>query len=289
MRLIVIAIVVFLIVVLVAYRWFTSRFDRYARELMDQVRGEWTVPARGAVDNERLPAVVRRYLASALVATSPARPRCAHLVQSAELRMGPNKPWKALRCEQVIATGHPGFVWYAEQPFGPISIVRVIDAYVSGHGYLQARLFGSLPVANASGPELDRGELMRYLAELAWAPDAIVFNHALRWRAIEDNAVVVEADSDGGVAQVRLYFDRQGNIVEMQADERNAMENGKLVPRPWRGLFSDHHVIGGRRIPTRAEVGYVYDSGYAAYWRGQITEYRVEYDRDVVSPGENLS
>ena len=190
--------------------------------------------------------------------------------------MGPNKPWQPLNCEQVISVKTPGFVWYADQPRGAMSIVRVIDAFVEGSGFLQARLFGSIPVARFSGPEADRSELMRYLAELAWAPDAALYNTAIRWRALDDDVVELEADSNGGVARVRLYVNDLGDIVEMRADERGSTENGVVVPRPWRGVFSEHREMGGRRIPTAAEVGYVYDDGYKPYWRGRIIEYRIE-------------
>jgi hypothetical protein len=86
----------------------------------------------------------------------------------------------------------------------------------------------------------------------------------------------LEADSNGGLARVRLYFNTSGDIVEMQADARGSTENGIVVPRPWRGVYAEHREMGGRRIPTYAEVGYVYDDGYAAYWRGRITDYRLE-------------
>jgi hypothetical protein len=102
----------------------------------------------------------------------------------------------------------------------------------------------------------------------------------LRWRTIDQGTVdrgtvEIEADSSGGLARVRFYFDQRGDIVEMQADERGSFEGGVIVPRPWRGLFSDHQEIGGRRIPTRGEVGYVYDDGYSPYWRGRIVSYQL--------------
>ena len=42
---------------------------------------------------------------------------------------------------------------------------------------------GFIPLVRAQHTTaLQRGELMRYLAELAWAPDAILHNPHLRWR-----------------------------------------------------------------------------------------------------------
>ena len=50
---------------------------------------------------------------------------------------------------------------------------------------LEARLFGSLRLARAAGPHVGKGELMRYLAELAWAPHAMLHNPQLSWREID--------------------------------------------------------------------------------------------------------
>ena len=61
----------------------------------------------------------------------------------------------------------------------------------------------------------------------------------------------------------------------MQADARGALEGGKMVSRPWRGLFSAYQDIGGRRVPRRGEVGYIYEGGYAAYFRGEIIAYTI--------------
>jgi hypothetical protein len=48
----------------------------------------------------------------------------------------------------------------------PLLSAHVLDCYVDGEGLLEARLFGSLRLARAAGPQAAKGELMRYLAEL---------------------------------------------------------------------------------------------------------------------------
>ena len=50
----------------------------------------------------------------------------------------------------------------------------MIDAFVQGAGRLTVQLYGLITVANAAGAGIDRGEALRYLAELPWAPDAIL-------------------------------------------------------------------------------------------------------------------
>ncbi len=120
------------------------------------------------------------------------------------------------------------------------------------------------------------GEAYRYLAELPWAPDAILGNPDLEWRILARNIAEVRLATPAGAARVSFRFDAQGDIVEIEAKGRPARDaSGKEVLRDWRGYFRDYRQIGPRRIPGAAEVGYVYPEGYEAYFRCKITDYHL--------------
>jgi hypothetical protein len=74
------------------------------------------------------------------------------------------------------------------------------------------RLFGSLRLARAAGPQASKAELMRYLAELAWVPQAILHNTRLSWREIDATTIEVSAKSQAGPARVRRIFEN-GDIT----------------------------------------------------------------------------
>jgi hypothetical protein len=186
------------------------------------------------------------------------------------MRFSPHGKWQALTAAQVIAVHEPAFVWQARCRMAPLVTARVIDCYGKGQGWLEARLLRWVQVAYADGPETAKSELMRYLAELPWAPDAIRYNRALRWNSVDDRTFEVSADSVGGEARVRLTLDESGDIVDMRADDRPRMERGKAVPGNWFGLFSDYKEFSGYRIPARGEVGWDLAAGRFSYWRGEI-------------------
>jgi hypothetical protein len=199
------------------------------------------------------------------------------LEQAAEMEMNPGAGWQGLSARQAIATARTGFVWDAVQRRGPITIFRVIDAHVDGRGILKARLFGSVPVADGSGADFDRGEAMRYLAELPWAPDAILLNREIAWRVLDTGEIEARLAMAPRDAVVRFALDAAGDIAEMNADDRPATgSEGGITLRAWRGQFTDYGMIGGRRIPLRGEVGYFINGRYAPYWRGGITRYAIE-------------
>jgi hypothetical protein len=223
-----------------------------------------------------LPMLVEAFVKTAGV-TPEALGRTVALTQEAEMQMRPGGGWSPMTARQTISAGEAGFAWVATQTFGPLPLFRVIDSFVAGKGGLVVRLFGSFPIVRAEGADMDRGEVMRYLAELPWFPDAILGNGQLVWRLVAPREVSVAIDMPGGPAAVRFLFDETGDISEMRADDRPVRgDDGTVTTREWRGYFRDYRLIGGRRVPNEGEVGYVTDGAYAPYWKGRITGYTVD-------------
>jgi hypothetical protein len=198
--------------------------------------------------------------------------RAQRIVQQAEFRSGREGAWGPMPAVQHIGLGAPNFVWYARAPGPLVPRFTVIDAYVSGRGVLRANLLGSVPVANATGPVIDRSEAMRYLAELPWAPDAILGNPDILWSEREDGQVEAALDTPSGRAAILYTFDEAGDIVATLGLRPDRGADGAEILREWRGTFGEYGWVGGRRIPTRGEVGYVEDGSYWAYWRGRVTD-----------------
>jgi hypothetical protein len=102
--------------------------------------------------------------------------------QADEMKLSQDQPFFAVAARQVSGTRDPGFVWEATALLAHMVPIRVVDAHAEGKGWLEVRIAGAMPVANATGPESDKGEMMRFLSELAWNPDAILNAAALKWK-----------------------------------------------------------------------------------------------------------
>lgn len=204
-----------------------------------------------------------------------APPRTVVFRQTAELRLKPGGPFTPIEAWQTIALGKPGFVWDARAA-GAIMRFRVLDAFAEGRGTLEARAFGSVPMARVAGAETDLSEAMRYLAELPWAPDAILGNRDIIWRQIDAEHVEARLETSAGPARVVFQFDGDGDISAVAAQARPARDAaGRPAHLDWRGRFTGYRELGGRRIPAEAEVGYVYPTGYEAYFRCTVTDYQI--------------
>jgi hypothetical protein len=197
------------------------------------------------------------------------------LRQTGEIRAAADSSWRPFTAEQVISVSRIGFAWSARVQSMPLIATHILDCYVDGKGLLEARLCGSLPLARMAGPEISKGELMRYLAELVWAPHAIRYNPHLSWREIDASAVEVSAPNAIGEARVRLIF-RNGDIACIEADDRPRAVGRHIVSTRWEGRCWDYRQMDGCRIPTKAAVSWLLEDGPFEYWRGRVTAFRIK-------------
>ncbi len=193
------------------------------------------------------------------------------LTQSGDMRLGKGTRRSRFRARQTIDVCQTSFAWRAS--FGPFGAVSVCDAYSEGAGSLDVHLFGLLRLAHMDGPAFAKGEIMRYLAEIAWAPDAILLNSTLIWSAIDNRTLSVAAGSGAGYGSVRIDLDEEGRIGAIFAPDRPFADGKIIEERPWSGRFFDYRKHAGRWLPFGAEVGWTIDGKVANYWRGAMTSW----------------
>lgn len=195
------------------------------------------------------------------------------LRQTGRMRQDASSAWMSFRARQTIRTCECGFDWRART--GPGGIVGIRDALAGGRGLLRVRALGFIPIVRApASPDLTRGELMRYLAELPWAPGAILNNPDLRWRRDAPDRLVVGAGQGAISAEVTLALDRAGRIAEVLAPDRPRAVGRSFVPTPWRGRFLDYERHNGLWLPRRAEVAWVIGGTETCCFEGRIDGWR---------------
>lgn len=205
------------------------------------------------LDRTRLPAAVYD-LALRLGATAGANETDVRLKQSGHmLRSLESKSWMAFSATQTLSTRRCGFDWRAR--FGPLGVVSVRDAFENGEGCLDVKALGFIPIMRAKRtPALARGELMRYLAEIAMAPDAILHNADLRWRVDGPDTLAVSAGVAEISAEIVLSLDGDGRIAGTFAPDRPRSVTAPLCPRPGAGgsPTTDNIAAGGFRLQAKS-------------------------------------
>ncbi len=231
----------------------------------------------GSHELDGLPAPVQRYFRAVLKEGQP-------LVTSVSVEhtgtfnmSETGEQWKPFRSIQRVNTRRPGFVWDARLRMAPGIAVHVHDAYLAGEGILTAKLFGLLTVMKQpSTPELAEGELMRFFAEAAWYPTALLPSQGVRWEEVDDRSARATL-VDGEVSAAILFtFNDEGLIETVRAESRGRLIRGQVIPTPWQGRFWDYTMRQGMLIPLNGEVAWLLADGAKPYWRGRIQ--RIEYE-----------
>jgi hypothetical protein len=188
--------------------------------------------------------------------------------------------WRPFTSDQVVVTRRPGFDWNGDVAMLPGVPVRVHDTYVAGEGVLDARVLGLFPVADLRGTgDVAHGQLMRFLAEAAWYPTALLPSQGMRWEAVDDrSARATLADGDTAVS-VLFTFGDEGLIETVSAPARGRTVGDEVVPTPWQGRFWNYDERGGMRVPLDGEVAWLLPEGAKPYWRGHTEDIAHELAR----------
>ncbi len=238
------------------------------------------LPARfDSRELEGLPAVVQRYFRAALTEGQP-------LIGAVTIEMAglfnmsaTAEQWKAFSSWQRGVTRRPGFMWNARiSMMRPGLAVRVVDSYIAGNGLLHAAMLGLFTVAKVEGGgEIARGEFMRFFAETAWYPTALLPSQGVHWEGIGEqsaNASIV----DGPLTLTLLFrFNDAGLIDSVRAEARGGMVGNKVVMMPWECSMSDYQARDGMTVPSTGEAAWMRPDGRKPYFRGTIRALTYEF------------
>lgn len=190
------------------------------------------------------------------------------------MRMAPDRPWLPFEAEQTFSAVSLDFRWKARARLNRWLPMTVIDAFKDGRGLLLVRLFGILPVARSRGPVIDKGKVMRAIAELPWRPFGFV-EQALNWTVNAAGALRALYDDGRIKASVDFDVDTEGRVLGIRAEDRPRAAGKSIIETPWSGTFSEYRMFGAIRVPTKAEVTWHLPEGVFTWWRGRITAFRL--------------
>ena len=272
-----------IVAVLAAFAYGEHRWQSLTRELHSPL-----VLARQPADPccvdfgelDGLPVPVQRYFRTVLREDRPmvAGVRIAHSGTFNLATAG--ERWKPFQSDQMVTTRRPGFDWNGRIALIPGVPALAHDAYVGGEGILRVSLLGLVPLVELrdSGPLAD-GELMRFLAEAAWYPTALLPSQGVRWEAVDPDSARGTLSDGARRVSLLFRFSADGLIDSIESRSRDRMVAGKSVPTPWRGRFWNYVERDGMLVPLDGEVAWQLPAGPLPYWRGRVTRIAYQFAR----------
>lgn len=175
--------------------------------LCDEVETRSSHDVKETTNLKGLPQPIQRHLQKSLGLASPneAVRRIKMLSINQRGRFLLNGKWIDFTARQLFSASdaNPGFVWEANMKLPMFSLfgrslvtlpIHVKDAYVNGRGTMVGKLLGALTIVDMRDtPELNEGELSRWLGECIIFPTALIpadgkYGRKLRWKESEDDS-----------------------------------------------------------------------------------------------------
>lgn len=227
---------------------------------------------------EGLPAPVQRYFRAVLKNGQPVIASATIDLVGTFNMSATGEQWKRFTSTQRVVTRRPGFVWDAQVAMFPGVPLRVVDSYAAGVGHLRAAVLGLFTMADVSGGgEIARGELMRWLAEAAWYPTALLPSEGVRWQAVDDTSANATIADGTLTVSLMFDFDAAGLIASVRAAARGAGVGKDMVMLPWVCSLSNYQLRHGMLLPMAGEAAWLRPQGRSAYFKGSVANLSVEF------------
>ena len=242
---------VFLIIVIhaAAANYFNITTRREIKNLIGQ-----SAASRILVTEEKiagLPENVKQWLRSSGVVGKES-PTLVKVLQRGTLRTKPNGRWMPFQATQYFSVDPPSFVWSATIKAAPLVEIAGRDKLMNGHGNMLIKPLYLFNAANSSGTEVDQGTLIRYLAEMAWFPQAALSPY-ISWQSTNNREAIATITFGSVTASGIYHFDDEGRMTAFEA-QRYGDFNGHYRKETWYVATSGYKSFHGTTIGNVNEV-----------------------------------
>ncbi len=237
---------------------------------MNETRNNVRVQTERITENDLkdLPEVVQKYLRFSGVVGKMEISK-VRLKQAGEFRLKPEEKFRWLKAEQSVDLNRLSFFWK-----GKIGPVTAIDRFENGKGKMTIRLLGLIPLATSQGAEIDKGELVRFLAEGVWFP-TLFLQKQITWKEVDSQSARAFLTINNLTVNALFVFDEQFRVKRIVA--RRYMENkGTFTLQEWEIQIVDYKDFHGFTIPRKSRVVWKLKEGDFCWYQPEILEIQYE-------------
>lgn len=224
-------------------------------------------------DIQGLPDNVQRWLKKSDVLGTE-RINSVRLKQKASMRLERGKSWMPVNAEQYFTVGEPGFIWKARIKTGSFMHIVGRDKYYQGDGNMLIKFMSMITISDSSGPKMDQGTLLRYLAETVWFPTAVLEDY-IEWKELDSRSAEATMIYGDTTASGTFEFNEDGEVVRFEADRYREL-GGSYSKERWIIDIEEHGKMNGVKIPIKGRITWKLDSGDFTWFNFDITD--IEYN-----------
>ncbi|GAB3201888.1 hypothetical protein GCM10027261_37510 [Geodermatophilus arenarius] len=226
-----------------------------------------------------LPSAAVRYLEAMGVVGRP-RTWSLRAHWTGRFRLGPDRPWMPCDAWQYNAAEEVARLYRMRLLVGGVVPMWGWDTYRHGTGRMLGKALGLVTVADGSGPEFDRGELVTWLNDAVLLAPAVLLHPRTRWEDRGEDRFAVSVTDAGRTVSAVVALDGSGRPLDFRTGDRWADLPGGPVRTPWSTPVRGWTVVGGRPRMTGGSAVWHLPEGEYVY--GEMTPVGLDLD---VPPG----
>lgn len=171
------------------------------------------------------------------------------------IRAGASKPWMGFTGEQVNTYGPSTsrlFLMDATMFGLPVDVLHV---FVGQSATMRVKLCSLLPMVNAAGSVMDRGETVTLFNDLCVLAPAALIDAPITWQSSDAHRVHAEFTNGAHTVRAELIFNDEHELINFVSDDRSrASADGRhFTQQRWSTPLSAYRAIGARQVATYGE------------------------------------
>ena len=171
------------------------------------------------------------------------------------IRAAADSPWMVFTGEQVNTYGdEPSRLFFIDATMRGVP-VDVLHTYVGSTATMQIKVASLVPLANASGPEMDQAETVTVFNDLCLLAAAALVDAPVCWQPVDNRHVRGTFTHGEHTVSAVLAFDDYGELTDFVSDDRlRASQDGtRFTAQRWSTPVRHYRTFDARRVVSSGE------------------------------------
>ena len=236
-------------------------------------------------DLAHLPAPVAEYVRRSGAVGQP-RVSSFHAGFHGRFRSDASAPWMTFTGEQVSTCGPDSRRVFAMDATLLGLPVDVLHVFIGPVATMRVKLCSVVPLVNAAGPDMDRGETVTLFNDLCVLAPAALVDAPVVWQTVDDAHARGTFTNGAHTVSADVTFDDEGDLVDFVSDDRlQASRDGSaFTTRRWSTPVRDYRAVDARRLATRGECRWHLPEPQSQYSYLEFNLDRITYNPATVTP-----
>ena len=225
----------------------------YTQEATEGIARFQPVPDLTEKDIAALPDPVQKYLRYSGAVGKP-QVQNFHAVLSGKFKLHENSQWLNIHAQQYNFYDQPTRLFYISSRLFGIPFAG-LHVYAGSAATMQIKLASLIPVVNAYGEMMTKGETVTLFNDMCVLAPATLIAKSIQWETIEPPTVKATFTNQGNTISALLSFSQTGALTNFVSDDRYQQVKGNTFANfRWSTPLREYKEFNGHKLASYVEA-----------------------------------